>query len=78
MQTTDLQRRKGKRNDRLPKPGVARFSGTLRGQAARAVWLTADGLGLTSLGATLRQGELVADGQLLDGLVSIWQLPSRD
>jgi|SRR5579872_795538 protease-4 len=38
----------------------------------------ADGLGLTSLGATLRQGELAADGQLLDGLVSIWQLPSRD
>jgi protease IV len=38
----------------------------------------ADHFGMTSLGATLRQSELAGDSQLLDGLVSIWQLPSRD
>jgi protease-4 len=38
----------------------------------------ADSLGMTSLGAALRQGEIVGESQLLDGLVSIWQLPIRD
>jgi protease-4 len=38
----------------------------------------ADQLGMTGLGATLRQSELVGESQLLDGLVSIWQLPGRD
>jgi protease IV len=34
----------------------------------------ADWLGLSTLGALLRQGELAGESQLLDGLVSIWQL----
>ena len=38
----------------------------------------ADWLGLSNLGALLRQSELAGAGQLLDGLVSIWQLPNRD
>ena len=38
----------------------------------------ADQLGMTGLGATLRQSELAGESQLLDGLVSIWQLPGRD
>jgi protease-4 len=38
----------------------------------------ADQLGLTTLGATLRQGELAGEAQLLDGLVSIWQLPTHE
>jgi protease-4 len=38
----------------------------------------ADQLGLSGLGATLRQSELAGESQLLDGLVSIWQLPGRD
>src|SRR5579872_327604 len=44
------------------------------GSAAAA----ADWLGMTNLGALLRQSELAGEGQLLDGLVSIWQLPDRD
>jgi protease-4 len=38
----------------------------------------ADWLGLSNLGAFLRQSELAGETQLLDGLVSIWQLPNRD
>ncbi len=36
----------------------------------------ADGFGLTSLAALLQRGELTQESQLLDGLVSIWQLPA--
>jgi protease-4 len=36
----------------------------------------ADGLGLTRLAALLKQGEVATQAQLLDGLVSVWQLPS--
>lgn len=35
----------------------------------------ADGIGLTGLAALLQRGELAQESQLLDGLVSIWQLP---
>ncbi len=38
----------------------------------------ADWLGLSNLGALLRQSEFAGESQLLDGLVSIWQLPNRD
>jgi protease IV len=36
----------------------------------------ADGLGFTGLADILKQSELAGEGRLLDGLVSIWQLPS--
>jgi protease-4 len=36
----------------------------------------ADGLGLTGLAAVLKQSDAASQTQLLDGLVSIWQLPS--
>jgi protease IV len=36
----------------------------------------ADGFGLTGLAAVLKRGEAAAESQLLDGLVSIWQLPA--
>ena len=36
----------------------------------------ADGFGLTSLAGVLKRGETAAESQLLDGLVSIWQLPA--
>jgi protease IV len=36
----------------------------------------ADGLGLTGLASLLKRGEVAGDVQLLDGLVSLWQLPS--
>jgi protease-4 len=36
----------------------------------------ADGLGLTRLAALLKQGEVATQARLLDGLVSVWQLPS--
>jgi protease-4 len=58
--------------DWKPERGLGRFA--FFGSAAAI----ADQLGMTSLGAALRQSELVGDSQLLDGLVSIWQLPSRD
>ncbi|MGA2795580.1 MAG: signal peptide peptidase SppA, partial [Roseiarcus sp.] len=38
----------------------------------------ADGFGLTGLANILKRGELAADIQLLDGLVSLWQLPVGD
>jgi protease-4 len=38
----------------------------------------ADWLGLSNLGALLRQSEIAGESQLLDGLVSIWQLSNRD
>jgi protease-4 len=38
----------------------------------------ADQLGMAGFGAALRQGEIAGESQLLDGLVSIWQLPGRD
>jgi protease-4 len=58
--------------DWKPERGLGRFA--FFGSAAAV----ADELGMTGLGAILRQNELAADSQLLDGLVSIWQLPSRD
>jgi protease IV len=58
--------------DWKPDRSLGRFA--LFGSAAAI----ADSFGMTSLSATLRQGELAGDGQLLDGLVSIWQLPNRD
>ena len=36
----------------------------------------ADGFGLTNLAGILKRGETAAESQLLDGLVSIWQLPA--
>jgi protease-4 len=36
----------------------------------------ADGFGLTGLATLLLRGELARESQLLDGLVSIWQLPA--
>ena len=36
----------------------------------------AEGFGLTGLAGLLKRGELAGDVQLLDGLVSLWQLPS--
>ena len=36
----------------------------------------AEGFGLTGLAALLQHGELARESQLLDGLVSIWQLPA--
>ena len=36
----------------------------------------ADDMGLTGLAALLQRGELAQESQLLDGLVSIWQLPA--
>jgi protease-4 len=36
----------------------------------------ADGFGLTGLANVLKRSETVAESQLLDGLVSIWQLPT--
>jgi len=36
----------------------------------------ADGFGLTNLAGVLKRGETAAESQLLDGLVSIWQLPA--
>jgi protease-4 len=36
----------------------------------------ADGIGLTGVAALLQRGALVQESQLLDGLVSIWQLPA--
>jgi protease IV len=38
----------------------------------------ADGFGLTGLASLLKRGELAGDVQLLDGLVSLWQLPAGD
>ena len=38
----------------------------------------ADGFGLTGLADLLRRGELASDVQMLDGLVSLWQLPAGD
>lgn len=35
----------------------------------------AEGFGLTGVASLLQRGELAQQGQLLDGLVSIWQLP---
>jgi len=58
--------------DWKPERSLGRFA--FFGSAAAV----ADGFGMTGLGATLRQSELAADSQLLDGLVSIWQLPNRD
>jgi protease IV len=36
----------------------------------------ADGIGLTGVAALLQRGSLAQESQLLDGLVSIWQLPA--
>jgi protease-4 len=36
----------------------------------------AEGFGLTGLASLLQRGELARESQLLDGLVSIWQLPA--
>jgi protease IV len=58
--------------DWKPEQSLGRFA--FLGSAASI----ADGFGMTTLGAVLRQGELSGESQLLDGLVSIWQLPSRD
>ena len=58
--------------DWKPERSLGRFA--FFGSAAAV----ADGFGMTGLGATLRQSELAADSRLLDGLVSIWQLPNRD
>jgi protease IV len=38
----------------------------------------ADGLGLANLASLLKQGELASQTRLLDGLVSVWQLPDGD
>jgi len=58
--------------DWKPERGLGRFA--FFGSAASL----ADELGLATLGAALRQGELAGEAQLLDGLVSIWQLPTRE
>jgi protease IV len=52
--------------------GLGRFA--LFGSAAAL----ADDIGLSGLGAALRQSEMAGESQLLDGLVSIWQLPTHD
>ncbi len=58
--------------DWKPDSGLSGFA--LFGSAAAV----ADWLGLTTIGTLLRQSELAGESQLLDGLVSIWQLPNRD
>src|SRR5579863_4039447 len=58
--------------DWKPERSLGRFA--FLGSAASI----ADGFGMTTLGAVLRQGELSGESQLLDGLVSIWQLPIHE
>jgi len=73
----------------LTRPGVTelpKIDSTLHGTGLHPVQISpaacliaasvADGFGLTGLADFLKRGELAGNVQLLDGLVSLWQLPS--